>query len=94
MGKTTELFKKTGDVAERKPILTPCWNCFFDLFFVAFVIIYNHTEWSASENPAPLPDCSELKCLCLEPCPPVDDRKEKINTSLPEACHSRRCLQN
>ena len=67
MGKTTELFKKTGDVAERQPILTPCWNCFFDLVFVAFVIIYNHTEWFASENPAPLPDCSELKCLCQNP---------------------------
>ena len=23
---------------EKKPILTPCWNCFFDLLFVAFVI--------------------------------------------------------
>ena len=42
MGKTTELFKKTGDVAERKPILTPCWNCFFDSLFVAFVITIMH----------------------------------------------------
>ena len=25
--------------AAEKPILTPWWNCFFDLFFVAFVII-------------------------------------------------------
>ena len=26
-------------VAGRKPILTPCWNCSFDLLLVAFVII-------------------------------------------------------
>ena len=26
-------------VAEEKPIPTPCWNCFFDLLFIAFVII-------------------------------------------------------
>ena len=23
---------------EKKPVLTPCWNCFFDSLFVAFVI--------------------------------------------------------
>ena len=27
-----------------EPILTPCWNCFFDLLFVAFVIIIIHTD--------------------------------------------------
>ena len=26
-------------VAEKKPMLTPCWNCCFGLFFVAIVII-------------------------------------------------------
>ena len=26
-------------VAEKKPILTPCCNCFFNLHFVTFVII-------------------------------------------------------
>ena len=26
-------------VVEKKPVLTPCWNCFCDLLFVAFVII-------------------------------------------------------
>ena len=26
-------------VAERKPILSPCWKLFFDLLFIAFVII-------------------------------------------------------
>ena len=25
--------------AGRRPILTPCWNCFFDMLFAAFVII-------------------------------------------------------
>ena len=39
---------------------------------------YNHTEWSVSENTAPLPDC--LKCLCSTR-PPVNGRKEEINTS-------------
>ena len=27
-----------------EPILTPCWNCFFDLLFVAFVTIIIHTD--------------------------------------------------
>ena len=26
-------------IGEKQPILTPCWNCFFDLLFIAFVII-------------------------------------------------------
>ena len=64
----------------QKPILTPCWNCFFDLLFAAFVIII-------IQNVLPqriLPLCLTIKpkCLCSEPCPPTDDRKEEINTSL------------
>ena len=27
-----------------EPILTPCWNCFFHLLFVAFVTIIIHTD--------------------------------------------------
>ena len=27
----------------KKPLLTPRWNCFFDLLSVAFVIIITHT---------------------------------------------------
>ena len=27
-----------------EPILTPCWNCFFNLLFVAFVTIIIHTD--------------------------------------------------
>ena len=53
------------------------WNCFFDLLCVDSVT--NHTEWPASENSAPLP--IKLECLCSEPCPLVDGRKEEINTS-------------
>ena len=61
----------------RKPILTPCWNCFFDLLLVDFVIII-------IQNGLPQRICPSaflLKCLCLEPCLPVDGRKEEINTS-------------
>ena len=43
-------------IAGREPILTPCWNCFFDLPFCCFCC-YNQPEWFASENSAPLPDC-------------------------------------
>ena len=46
---------------------------------ICILLLYNHTEWSASENPAPLPDC-KLECLCSEP-RAVDGRKEEINTS-------------
>ena len=63
----------------KKSILTPCWNYFFDLLSVAFVIIITH-------NGLPqriLPFCltAKLTSLCLEPCPPVNSRKTGINTS-------------
>ena len=32
-------FRQGDIVSGRKPILTPCWNCSFDLLFVAFVVI-------------------------------------------------------
>ena len=63
-------------VAEKKPILTPCWNCSYDLLLVAFVIVIIQNGL-ASGNPAPLPNC--LKWLCSKPCPAVDSRKEEIN---------------
>ena len=40
---------------------------------------YNHTECPTSKNPAPLP--VKLKCLGSESWPPVEGRKEEINTS-------------
>ena len=62
---------------EREPNLTPRWNCFFDLLFIAFVLVIQNTEKYASENPAP----ANLKHLCSEPCPPEDGRNGEINTS-------------
>lgn len=40
-----------GHAAE-KPVLTPRWNCFFDLFFVIII-----TQNGLPQNLAPLPDC-------------------------------------
>ena len=62
-----------------KPILTPCWKCFSDLLFIGFVIIIIHTGLPQRILLLCLP--VKLKCLCLELCPPVDGRKEEINTS-------------
>ena len=65
-------------VAGRKPILTPWWNCLFDLLCIALVIII-------IQNGLPqriLPLCLTVrpKCLCSEPCPPLDGKKGEINT--------------
>ena len=35
---------KSHTVAKEKPILTPCWNCFIDLLFVAFVFTIRHND--------------------------------------------------
>ena len=71
-------------VAEKKPVLTPSWSCFFDLFYYSncFCYFYKnksfvtffyhcHTKWLTVK----------LNCLCSEPCPPADGRKEEINIS-------------
>ena len=69
-----------GHVAKKKPVLAPCWNRFFDLLFFAFVIIIIQNGWP--QRILPLYLTVKLKCLCSEPCPPVDSRKEEIiNTS-------------
>ena len=68
-----------GSIAARRPILSPCWNCFFDLPFVAFVIII--IQYYLPQRILSLCLTVKLKCLCSEPCPPVDGRKEGINTS-------------
>ena len=34
-GKSRLIGKDPDAVAEKKPLLTPCWNYFFDLHFVA-----------------------------------------------------------
>ena len=67
-------------VAEKKPILTPHWNSFFDLLFIAFVIII--IQNGLPQKILPLCLTVKLKCLCSVPCPPVDGRKNEINTSL------------
>ena len=66
-------------VAGRKPILTPCWNCFFDLPFIAFVVII--IQNGLPQKILPLCLTVKHKCLYSEPCPRVDGRKEDINTS-------------
>ena len=63
-------------VAEKWSILIPCWNCFFDLLFDAFVIII--IQNGLPQRILPLCMTIKLKCLCSELCPPVDGRKEKI----------------
>ena len=62
-----------------KQTLTPCWNSFFDLLFVAFVTIVIHN--ALPQRILPLYLTVQLKCPCSEPCLPVDGRKEEINTS-------------
>ena len=66
-------------VTGRKPILNPWWNYFFDLLFIAFVIIIIQND--LPQRILPLCLIIKLKCLCSEPCPPVDVRKGEINTS-------------
>ena len=73
------LWKQGASAVEKKPILTPCWNCSFNLFLVACVIIIIWND--LPQRLLPLCLTLKLKCLCSGPCPPVDGRKEKINTS-------------
>ena len=42
--KMVEQTLTVGNSCREKPILTPCWNCFFDLLFVVFIIIIIHNE--------------------------------------------------
>ena len=64
-----------------EPILTPCWNCFFDLLFIAVVFISIHNGLPQRT----LPRCLivKLKWLCsvygeiIWPCPSVNCYKEK-----------------
>ena len=76
----TQVLKwETSCVAGRKPILTPCWNCFSDLLFIAFVIII--IQNGLPQRILTLCLTIKLKCLCSEPCLPMDGRKEEMNTS-------------
>ena len=79
-------------IAERKPILTPFWNCFFDLLFIVFVLII--IQYGLPQRILHLCLTVKLKSLCSEPCPPMNGREEEINTSLTEACPSKGCFQD
>ena len=58
-----------------KSTLTPYWNCVSNFLFVAFVIII--IQNGLGQRTLPLCMTVKLKCLCSEPCPSVDGRKEK-----------------
>ena len=72
-----QFFKGKGksSCCRKEPILTPCWNSFFDFLFVAVVTIIIHT--GLPQRTLPLCLTVKLKCLCLVhretiwPCPPV-----------------------
>ena len=59
----------------RKPILTLCWNSFFDLLFVAFVVIRNGLPQRI------LPLCLTVKVPLSTTLSPVDGRKEATDTT-------------
>ena len=69
---------QAASVTEKKPILTPCWNCFLDLLFTASVVII--TQNGLPQRILPLCLIVKLNCLCSEPCPRADGRKDDINT--------------
>ena len=84
------LWKQGASVADKKAIMTPCWNCSFDFILVACVIMIIWND--LPQRLLPLCLTVKLKCLCSEPCPPVDSRK--LTPLLPEVCHSMRCSQD
>ena len=72
-----------------KLILTPCWNCFFDLLPIAFVIIIIHNGLLQRT----LPLCLTVKVPLFRTLPTCR-WQETNNIPVPDACHSRRCLQD
>ena len=78
-----------------EPILTPCWNCFFDLLSLLLLL----QSYTMACLKGPCPSAWLLKCLCsvhreiIWPCPFVSGcKKEEINTPLPKAGPSWRCF--
>ena len=51
----------------------------FDLLSIAFALIIIHR--GLPQRILPLGLTVKLNCLCSGPCPPVDGKKEEINTS-------------
>ena len=71
-------------VAQSCPTLQPHgldipWNSLVQNTEAQFVIII--VSPGLPQRILPLCLTVKLKCLCSEPCPPVDGRKEEINTS-------------
>ena len=85
--KIVEQTSTVGDYNGEKPILIPCWICFFDFTFV-FVIIIIHN--GLPQGTLLLCLTVKLKWLCsvhretIWPYPPVNGcRKDEFNTSSP-----------
>ena len=57
---------------------SPVLHVLFDLLSVTFVTVVTHN--GLPQRILPLCLTVKLKCLCSELCPPVDGRKEEINT--------------
>ena len=87
--------EQTWSCCREEPILTPFWNCFFDLLLIAFVIIIILNGLPKG----PHPSAQLLKCLCsahrkiIWLCPHVNGcKKEEINTLFSQAGHFQGCF--
>ena len=90
-------FPQGSPVLQRSSQLWLCvGSCFFDLLFVAAVIIIIHN--GLPHRTLPLCLNVKLKCLCsahreiIWPCPCVNGYRKDINTPLPKAGPSQRCF--
>ena len=78
----------TSSRCGERSVLTPGWNYSFDLLSIAPAILIIHN--GLPQRILPLCLTAQLKCLCSDPCPPVDCRKKEINTfPLPEEIFAR-----
>ena len=79
-------------VAEKRSILIPCWNCFFDLLFVAIVIII--IQNGLPQRILPLWLTVKLSAFVQNSVHLWMAERKKLRYCLSEASHSRRCWQN
>ena len=76
-----------GNCCREKSVLSPCWNCFFDLLFVAVVTVIIHID--LPQRTLTLCLTVKLKCLCytqkeiIWPCPPVKTTKTEKRLTQP-----------
>ena len=69
-----------------EPSLTPCWNCFFDLFFVAVAVIIIYSGLPQRT----LPLCETLYSVhrkIIWPCPLANDCQKKKEQGVRERRH-------